>query len=212
MDKKLYLITPVSRKKNLKNLYNSINWRDVTGWIIVYDKKIFKDNLNLYKNNSKVIELVNENLESVSGNSQRNAALDYLLNKKIDTFIYFLDDDNIIHPNFFNIFKNLQRGKIYTFNQQKKSRSIRLGNDIRLYHIDMAMFVGDFSLLKEIRFQNDIYHADCKYIVDCFNKNKENYVYVNQIGSYYNYLQYNIFRRLFKRLKTYIYYNFIIKK
>tara|TARA_A100001015_G_scaffold232556_1_gene263464 strand:+ start:3689 stop:4327 length:639 start_codon:yes stop_codon:yes gene_type:complete len=212
MNKQLYLITPVSRKKNLKNLYNSINWEYVTGWIIVYDSKFFKDLPSLFKDNSKIIELINEHPQSVSGNSQRNAALNYLFNKKIDCFIYFLDDDNIIHPNFYNIFNEFKKGKIYTFNQQKKSRSIRLGNDIRLHYIDMAMFSGDFSLIKDIRFKNEIYHADCKYIVDSYNKNKENYIYVDQIGSYYNYLQYNIVRRSFKRLKTYIYYNFIKKK
>ena len=101
MKKKLYIITPVSRIENLSKIFKSINWNYVTKWIIVYDKKIIKKNPYLFKNIPSVVELLNFTKNSIRGSGQRNTGIEYLLKeKKKNSFVYFLDDDNIIHPNF----------------------------------------------------------------------------------------------------------------
>ncbi len=55
-------------------------------------------------------------LNGVVGNTQRNYALSLV---EDDNYIYFLDDDNIIHPNFWEIVEELETDTIHTFNQYR---------------------------------------------------------------------------------------------
>jgi len=210
MNKKIVLITPATRPQNLKIIFKSINWNYISRWIIVYDKKIIHKNPFLFKKNKNITELINLNSRSIRGSGQRNMALKYLDEEKIDnSYIYFLDDDNIIHPNFYKVCKKFKNKKIYTFNQQVKIRYIRKGNKIKLNFIDTAMFVLDYDLAKKVRWRMQIYETDYYFIKTCLKKNNNKYVYINETGCYYNYLADNFYRRNLKRFKTYIYNNII---
>ena len=211
MKKKLYIITPATRLKNLKLIFRSIDWNYVTKWIVIYDKKIISKNPFLFRNNSNVIELLNLNKKSVRGSGQRNAGIEYLLKKNNNNgFVYFLDDDNIIHPNFYNVYRSFKHENIYTFNQQVKIRHIRPGNKFKLYYIDTAMFVINLSLIKNIRWKMKIHATDYYFIKKCLKKNKNRYVYINKLGCYYNYLSDNFLKRNIKKIKTFV-YNHIFK-
>jgi hypothetical protein len=206
MKKKLYIITPVSRIENLRKIFKSINWGYVTKWIIVYDKQIIKKNPYLFKNTSNIVELSNLTKSSVRGSGQRNAGIEYLIKeKKNNSFVYFLDDDNIIHPNFYNIYKKFKNENIYTFSQQVKIRHIRQGNKFKLYHIDTAMFVASLSIIKKIRWKMNIHETDYYFIKECLKKNKNRYVCINNVGCYYNYLSDSLLKRNIKRFKTFVY-------
>ena len=101
MKNKVYIITPSYRAKNLHIIKKSINFNKIHKWIIIYDIKHLKIKKKLFEDNKHIIELFHKDPESVSGNSQRNFALDYLDKKKNkNLFIYYLDDDNNIHKNF----------------------------------------------------------------------------------------------------------------
>ena len=172
MKKKIILITPSTRFKNLKVIFKSINWNYISRWIVVYDKKIIHKNPFFFKKNKKITELTNFNSTSIKGASQRNLALRYLTKKKIkNSYLYFLDDDNIIHPNFYKICKKIKNEKIYTFNQQVKIRSIRKGNKIKLGFIDTAMFLVCFDLAKKIKWKMKTYETDFFFIKTCLKKN-----------------------------------------
>ena len=208
MKKKLYIITPVSRIENLSKIFKSINWNYVTKWIIVYDKKIIKKNPYLFKNIPSVVELLNFTKNSIRGSGQRNTGIEYLLKeKKNNSFVYFLDDDNIIHPNFYNIYKKFKDENIYTFSQQVKIRHIRAGNKFKLYHIDTAMFVTSLTIIKNIRWKMNTHETDYHFIKECLSKNKNRYVCINNVGCYYNYLSDNLIKRNIKRFKTFVYNN-----
>ena len=210
MKKKIILITPGTRLKNIKIIFKSINWNYISRWIIVYDKKIIHKNPFLFKKNKKIKELTNFNHASIKGSSQRNQALEYLRKRKIkDVYIYFLDDDNIIHPNFYKICEEIKNEKIYTFNQQVKIRFIRKGNKIMLGFIDTSMFLVDFDLAKKVKWRMKVMETDFYFIKTCIKKNNNNYFFINKTGCFYNYLSDNLFIRNLKRVITYLYNNIL---
>tara|TARA_B100000795_G_C22790818_1_gene436849 strand:- start:785 stop:1447 length:663 start_codon:yes stop_codon:yes gene_type:complete len=195
---KVYIITPSYRAKNLHIIKKSINFNKIHKWIIIYDIKHLKIKKKLFEDNKHIIELFHKDPESVSGNSQRNFALDYLDKKKNkNLFIYYLDDDNNIHKNFYEIINKVAKKKIYTFDQLRKSKmyfngkfqyiKILKGNIIKKGVIDSAMFLADFSLINTVRWNKKKYEADGEYIVKCFLKNKKAHEYISQTSSYYNY-------------------------
>jgi predicted O-methyltransferase YrrM len=177
---KMTIITPSYRVNNLVNLKNSINFNYVHEWIIVYDGSKITNNPNLFTDYDKIKEYVHKDLESISGNSQRNYALTKISNT--DTYIYYLDDDNIIHPSFYRLMNIIDDGKIYTFNQFNRIK----GNNINISKIDTAMFLIYYELCKEVKWIKNLYSADGRYIKECYEKNKDKHIYVDNDLCYYN--------------------------
>jgi len=178
---KITIITPSYRTDNLLSVKNSIDFDYVHEWIIVYDGSKITENPNMFihENNDKIKEYVYKG-DGISGNPQRNYALTKITNK--DTFLYYLDDDNIIHPTFYKLLNLLDTNKIYTFNQENRLK----GNNINVRHIDTAMCVVHYNLCQNIEWINDKYDADGYYIKSCYDKNKDKHIYINNDMCYYN--------------------------
>jgi predicted O-methyltransferase YrrM len=176
---KISIITPSYRVNNLLQLKNSINFEYVDEWIIVYDGKQISQNPYLFKDDEKIKEYICRD-EGISGNPQRNLALSKIKNK--DTIVYFLDDDNIIHPNLYSLLNIVDNTKIYTFNQSNRLS----GNNITIRKIDTAMFLIPFELCKNIKWQVDKYEADFFFIHDCYKNNTDRHVFVNNDLCFYN--------------------------
>jgi hypothetical protein len=181
--KKITIITPCCRPNNLTILKNSIDFDLVNEWIIVYDGKRVKENPYLFKNenNVKIKEYIYSG-DGKFGNPQRNYALDNIVKQK--TYLYFLDDDNIMHPNLFDFLNIIESKKLYTFNQESGLK----GNQIEVGKIDTAMMLIDFRLCKDIRWVNDEYTADGIYIKECYESNKDKWIYINNELCHYNYI------------------------
>ena len=113
-EKKVTIITPSMRPDNLFKVKKSINFDYVNEWIIVYDgSKILKNpHLFTHKENGKIKEYIHTS-QGISGNPQRNYALDQIRNQ--DTYLYFLDDDNVMHKDLFKLLDILDDGKIIHF-------------------------------------------------------------------------------------------------
>ena len=178
---KITIITPSYRVDNLQALKNSINFNYVNEWIIVYDGNKVIENPSIFRNeeDGKIKEYVYKG-DGISGNPQRNYALTQITNN--DTFLYYLDDDNIIHPDFYKLCDIIEKNKMYTFNQVNRLR----GDNVNINHIDTAMFLIDFNLCKNITWINDRYDADGHYITECYNSNKENHIFFDNDLCYYN--------------------------
>jgi len=58
----------------------------------------------------------------ISGNGQGNYALTKITNP--DTLLYYLDDDNIIHPDLYNLLDFIDNKTIYTLNQYNRIKEI----------------------------------------------------------------------------------------
>ncbi len=204
MRNNLYLITPCTRIKNLFRIKKGINFNRINKWIIVYNTEFVKKK-NYFKNNKNIIELFHKDIGSIGGNSQRNYVLNYLNKKKDKNFyIYFLDDDNILHKNFYKILDKIYKNHvpmIYTFDQLRKEKvhlnnefkylKILKGNMIKINYIDTAMFLPNFSLINNIRWSKKKYNADGEFIVKCINNNKGKHKYFPIVASHYNFLTKN---------------------
>ena len=120
---KLTLITPSYRVNNLLEIKKSINFEYIEEWIIVYDGSKIINNPHLFENqeNNKIKEYIYKCEDGgMSGNPQRNYALSKITNP--NALMYYLDDDNIIHPNFYKLLNIIDNNKIYTFNQSNNIR------------------------------------------------------------------------------------------
>ena len=179
---KITIITPSYRVDNLLVVKNSINFDYVDEWIIVYDGSKISENPNIFQNNNnnnKIKEYIFQG-DGVSGNPQRNYALTKIIHP--DTFIYYLDDDNIMHPDFHKLINIIDENKFYTFNQINRLK----GNNINLGAIDTAMFLIDYKLCKNISWINEKREADGYYIMECYSQNKENHIIIDNDLCYYN--------------------------
>ena len=185
--KKLSIITPCIRPDNLMRLKESIPFDYVHEWIIVYDESKIS-NPHLFQDD-KIKEYSCQG-NSMVGNVQRNYGLDHITG---DTYVYFLDDDTIMHPDMPTFLQTTEPNHIYTFDQKRSPdvfpyKEYLTGDKIEMFHIDTAMFLIDASLCKNIRWTLDEYTADAIFIVECHSANPNTWIYVNQVLSYYNYL------------------------
>jgi predicted O-methyltransferase YrrM len=181
---KITIITPSYRTNNLLTIYNSINFDYVDEWIIVYDGSKIQDNPYIFKNynNDKIKEYLYRG-EGISGNPQRNYALSKIDNP--NALLYYLDDDNIIHPNLYKLLNIIDNTKLYTFNQITSNQKVN-GNNIFIGGIDTAMILIPYNLCKDIRWIFDKYEADGYYIMECYKQNKDKHIFLSNFMSYYN--------------------------
>ena len=172
-------------------LAESIPFDHVDQWIIVYDESV-TPNAHLF-DDARIQEYGCQG-HSIAGNIQRNYALDLIG----DTYVYFLDDDTIMHPDMSEFLKTVEPNHIYTFDQQRNAKEFPFtdtlkGDTIEMFRIDTAMFLIDSSLIQDIRWSVDEYTADAIFITECYSTHPESWIYVDRVLSYYNYL--NDFKR-----------------
>ncbi len=180
--KKMTIITPSIRPFNLTKLKASIDFNYVDEWIIVYDGSKISKNPHIFAQagNPKIKEYLYRG-EGRSGNPQRNYALDHIENE--DTYLYFLDDDNLIHKDLYRLLNIIDDGRIYSFDQKDRMFGTNITGSM-----DSAIFLVDFKLCKDIRWDLYTYGADLIYIRDCYLNNKSQWVYVHNVLSTYNVL------------------------
>ena len=192
------IITRCSRPHNLLQIKDSIfkTIRHIDTkikWHIVFDTETLKDidaqlleqldqkNIKLYfrKGDGWGLSQLNELIHSLEG------------------WIYHLDDDNILHPDFFtfcheNIDKNI---KCLIFAQQVDDKDFT-GLDVRdatpkhikVGHIDLAQWVIHSDLHKKYTYGSG-YTADGEFIENLYQQESKHFKIVNQVVCYYNYLQ-----------------------
>ena len=186
--KKITIITPSIRPQNLYKIKDSINFDYVNEWIIVYDKKHLPNQHLFQDDKIKEYEFLGT---GIVGNCQKNYGLTKISNT--NTYVYFLDDDNIIHPDLYKLLDTLEDNKIYTFNQKRPAdvfpyKELLLGNKIEIGKIDTAMFLVDYNLCKNIKLMKDKYMSDGIFIVECYSENRDKWIYIDKLMAYYNYL------------------------
>jgi len=182
---KVSIITPCSRPNNISIMLESMDFNYINEWIIVYDEKKVSEFTPL--DNPKIKQYIYKDLEGTYGNLQRNYGLSKL---EHNDFLYFLDDDNVVHPDLYKLLDNIIYNKIYTFNNISKEGIIRIhGNTIKEHCIDTSMYLIDLSLpgVKDIRWVNK-YSADGIYILENYKLHPDKWIYINNMSSYYNFL------------------------
>ena len=126
-----YIITPCSRPENLPILEKSLDFSKLCKWIIVHDSK--KSHRALFEGREQIEEYFNSHKSH--GIPQRNMGIAKV---PLDGLVYFLDDDNIIQPYFWETPFALD--KITTFDCLYNNTTL-CGNALGRNHIDTCMFV-----------------------------------------------------------------------
>lgn len=186
---KFRIVTPCSRPQNLPAIYQSIlqfkakTKLDVE-WIVIFDGAVPPNLPDLGDTHILGLELHGK---CVVGVQQRNLSLELF----DDGYLYYVDDDNILHPDFYLIERYLNEN-ILILDQVAKNgrRRVAKHKNVRVGRIDTAQFVIYRPLVKKERFLL-VYEADGMFITDLLNSHSENFLYLNsQHGlSYYNYLR-----------------------
>ena len=187
-EKKLTLITPSIRPENIMKLYSSIRFEYVDTWYIIYDGKHLPQQTPLFGGqHPQIVELVYSS-HGISGNPQRNHALDMIKQTHPNTYVYFLDDDNTIHPLLYSLLNVVDDNRIYTFDRvnREEGGQVFSGNNPTVNNIDASQFLVDFSLISNIRWIPVLYNADGYFIELCGYLNTDKWVYVNNVMAHYN--------------------------
>jgi predicted O-methyltransferase YrrM len=194
-EKKLTLITPCSRPENVMKIHSSINFDYVDKWYIVYDEKRIPVNPLFFNGeNPQIVETMCA-APGISGNPQRNHALNILQNHLTNSYVYFLDDDTAVHPSLYHLLDVVDDNRIYTFNMMLEGKVVA-GTNPTVNSIDTSQLLIDMSLLYNIRWIPHVYNADGYFAQLCVYLNPDKWVYVNNTISNYNALSHSIFRGL----------------
>jgi len=179
------IITPCSRPENLISIGLSINIPlENFRWIVVFDANEVPE-LSVSKNQFKNTEFyAHTNPDGCSGNSQRNFGLDLVE----DGYVYFQDDDTLMHQEFWESVKDLNADFI-NFNQGFVNGDLRLKSGrIEVGHIDSHNFLLKKSIIGETRWEIANYCADGIFAETCAKKTN-NLFFIDRTLSIYNALR-----------------------
>lgn len=160
------IITACSRPNNLHTISKSINIPSENyRWIVVFDFETLPP-IELIPENCETY--LHKNKESTSGNSQKNFAID-LVN---DGYVYFNDDDTIVHQDLWENVKYLNNDFI-SFQQLDKRNRVRLTGQVKYQKIDSHNFLLTRELIGNSRWVVNKYEADGLFAVECHSKSKD---------------------------------------
>ena len=204
--KEIHIITRCSRPENLSKIEKSIFNTDLfkITWHICID---LSKATNRHEEFLSALEDLNHKDPDMIVSSYKCLDGEFghmMINKTLDKiesgFIYVLDDDNIIHPDFYDgiseqILKH-QEKSVFVFNQKIggidfTNLDIRkaLPENIRVGGVDMAQFIIDRGIIGDNRFENPGYIADGTFISKLYGLYPDGFMFIDKILCYYNYLQ-----------------------
>jgi O-antigen biosynthesis protein len=198
----LSILTRCSRFDNLKKVKDSIFTTDKFNltWHVMFDTTILKD---------IDAELLSD-IQSRGGKTYfiKSIPGDYghqMLNRAIDDiqdgFVYILDDDNIIHEDFYEtIYESIINNpdKLGFVFEQKVAGKDFTGLDIRtcgpdqmkVSQVDSAQYLLHRSLIGNIRLNQGNYIADSIYAEEVYvNNDPSKFLFINKVLCHYNYLK-----------------------
>lgn len=213
---KLSIITPFSRKVEYLNTINDhlgkLSLITPIEWFIIYqhdlENEIEEWNIKSSKYENLIIKTVKGKTDvSYYGNSYRNQGIE-LVEDSWNNWVYFIDDDNTIHPNFGDItplFEVLEENVLF-FGQINPDQTIRLiPTEIKVGNIDTAMFVTRAKTLKKYTWKEEHYTADGILAEELYANEKCKIIYTPY--SFYNYqhsIKFNDKIRPAKRILAYM--------
>lgn len=201
----LSIIIASNRQENIITVLNSIEKqpnidRFNLKIIIMFDY----DNINQidsrliqYLDNTKNLEYYiykQPHGKTIGGHNAKNKAITDFIKSG---FIYQLDDDNVLYPNFFTkiseILSDNINKKIFIFSQENRYKIVD-GWEPKVGWIDTAMYLVDKSLIKnDLYLLPERYGGDGEFIQKIYNENKDLCYMIKQ-----NLCSYNKLEKLYK--------------
>lgn len=182
---KVFIVTPSRRPFNLTFIEKTIPQE--CEWIVVFDKTV--------KNEHQIdrATILRSDQTGFWGNPNRNIGLEYIknnLNPSNNDWIYILDDDNIIHPDWWN---NIQphlnsTDVVITWGQLWANETPRTPptDTPKSATIDTSQYMVRWNVAKNLRFEH-IYEADGIYAEEAAKQGSVKKL--EQYLGYYNFLR-----------------------
>lgn len=185
-----------TRPHNLRGIRESIVSvcldRINTKWIIVFD------NTPVVHFDDQWIECYSKHDNaSVFGNAQRDYGVQFA---NSGSWVWFLDDDNVVHPNFANVLientckspdaKVIVVSQCWFVKSQLKTRLIAEPNNCCVEHIDIAQTIIIKEVAMQEKFMNtNKYQSDGFYVEWLYKRYHDKFVFDKRFACYYNALK-----------------------
>lgn len=213
---KLTIITPFSRKSEYLNTIND-DLGKLSGivnieWLIIYQQDLENEieEWNIKSktyDNLEVRTIKGDTETSYYGNSYRNQGISLVEPDKYN-WVYFIDDDNTIYPNFSDLlilFELIEEDVLF-FGQINPDQTIRLQpTQIKVGNIDTAMFAIRSTIIQKYEWKVDHYTADGILAEELYENESCKIIYTPY--SFYNYqhsIKFNDKIRPKKRILAYM--------
>ena len=184
---KVFIVTPSRRPFNLEFIADTVPQE--CEWVVVFDKTV--KNEHMFEN----ANVIHSQDTGLWGNPNRNIGLEYIknqLNPSDNDWVYILDDDNVIHPEWWN---NIQShlntdASIITWGQLWASGEPRTEptDTPKIAKIDTSQYMVRWNVAKNLRFEH-IYEADGIYAEEASKLGSVKKL--DQYLGYYNFLRKN---------------------
>ena len=182
---RLTIITPCSRPENLPRVYQSIEagwpWFDID-WRVVFDTSVCEP---AYIDGAIIAGL------SVAGSRFGNAQRNYALDRTDAGWVYFLDDDNLMHPALFEklhaVIENNPALQAFALAQDCGIATRQVAPTcMHMGMIDMGQVCIKRELIGDIRFRLQPYEADGYFIEDVYRAKSSAWGFVHEAVTFYN--------------------------
>lgn len=169
---KIHLITPCIRPKNLPLVAESITIPPESyHWWIVLDGVTLPDRIQR-KLPPNAHVLSHRNPKSISGNAQRNYALDQI-DSEDPSYVYFLDDDTLMSPHFYPKLLETCPHELYHFSMTNSDGSLYVqGREFEFGKLDSGCVLYHRKLIGRTRWILNKYTADVKFAMTCARRAK----------------------------------------
>lgn len=203
MKNDIVIATACSRLENLQTIHDSIRKSasdfsiENFTWLVVLDRslEISPEEVRdayLFMEDADIV--LSTGSKSIGGYVHKNLAISICREKYPNSWIHFLDDDTICHPNFFSLTGILDDRYIFAVFHQSFNdtylRHLAGFSDIRPTRIDMGQYVLNLKKLpSDFFFDENVYMSDGIEIGKLYDKvGNENVQVVGMILSYFNFL------------------------
>lgn len=132
--------------------------------------------------------LSHRNPKSISGNAQRNYALDHI-DSEDHSYVYFLDDDTLMHPHFYPKLLETCPHELFHFSMTTDGGSLYVqGSEFDVGKMDSGCVLYHRKLIGKTRWVLSDYAADVKFARTCARKAKSR-LFLNAPLAVYNSLR-----------------------
>ncbi|HXK19795.1 MAG TPA: glycosyltransferase family 2 protein [Polyangiaceae bacterium] len=181
----LSIITPCSRPQNLSRIWPTLP--PGCQWLIILDRTDSSEVPEALKS-APGVEIQCLKGGGSWGNPQRNRGLS--LAKR--DYVYFLDDDNIVHPKLMPLLaEHAPSQQIIVVNQHLADGTLRLkaAPPVEVTRIDTAQVLIPRKYATEFRWKRTVAVADGLYFAALYAKFQDRFLFLDVDAAYYNYLR-----------------------
>lgn len=180
---KIELVTPCVRPENLERIASSLQQLPPGAfrWWVVLDGVELPASCQLPP---EAIVLQHTDKRSMSGNAQRNHALDQM-GCHANSWVHFLDDDTLMHPDWWAAIGSGALADLVLFPSELPDGQIyTLPDVLRTGQIDSSNLLIHRPLIGDLRWRLESYDADGQFIEACAARSRSRRIIRRPLGLY----------------------------